>query len=110
VACAHDRLAHMVCCDREEIDLVEARSIARCFADAQQSVLSSAVDAVVSRDREKLESVIVAGSGEGLAYGILAEHPATRGARIIRLAESLSPALADSACAYAVAVLATEIK
>jgi hypothetical protein len=108
MACAHDRLARMVCCDRDEINLVEARSIARCFSDAQQSLLSSAIDAVVSRDREKLKSVIVAGSGEALAHKILKEHPATRDSRIVRLAESLSPALADSACAYAIAVLAAE--
>jgi probable H4MPT-linked C1 transfer pathway protein len=108
ISCAHDRLSRMVCCDREEIDLDEARSIARCFADAQQKALSSAIDAVVSRDRDKLETVILAGSGESLAGKIMAEHPAARDARMIRLSESLSPALAESACAYAVAVLATE--
>jgi probable H4MPT-linked C1 transfer pathway protein len=108
IACAHDRLARMVCCDRDEIDLGEARAIAGCFAAAQQSVLSSAIDAVVGRDRERLETAIVAGSGESLAGKLVAEHPATIESRIIRLSETLSPALAAVACAYAVAVLATE--
>jgi probable H4MPT-linked C1 transfer pathway protein len=108
VACAHDRLARMVCCDRDEIDQDEARSIARCFADAQQNQLASAIEAVVARDPGKLDSIIVAGSGEVLARKILAEHPLADGVPIIRLAESLSPELAEAACAYAVAVLATE--
>jgi probable H4MPT-linked C1 transfer pathway protein len=108
ISCAHDRLSRMVCCDRDEIDLTEAGSIARGFADAQHKALSSAIDAVVSRDRAKLETVILAGSGESLAGKIMAEHPAARDARKIRLADSLSPALAESACAYAVALLAAE--
>ncbi len=105
---AHDRLARMVCCDRNEIDRDEARSIAHCFADAQRNALASAIEAVIGRDHDELESVILAGSGEILAGKIVAEHPATQGARIIRLAESLSPGLAECACAYAVAALAEE--
>jgi probable H4MPT-linked C1 transfer pathway protein len=108
IACAHDRLARMVCCDRDEIDLAEVGSIARCFADAQQTVLSSAVEAVAGRDRENLEAVILAGSGEVLAAKIVAEHPTTIESRVTCLSETLSPELAESACAYAVAVLATE--
>jgi len=108
VACAYDRLARMVCCDRNEIDLDEARSIARCFADAQQKQIASAIEAVVARDPGKLESIIVAGSGEVLARKILAEHPLAEGVLIIRLAASLSPKLAEAACAYAIAVLAAE--
>jgi len=108
IVCAHDRLSRMVCCDRDEIDLDEARSIAACFADRQRATLASAIDSVVSRDRDRLETVILSGSGEILAGRIVAEHPAAPDARIIRLADSLSPALAESACAYAVAVLAAE--
>ncbi len=109
IACAHDRLARMVCCDREEIDLVEAGTIASHFALEQQKQLSAAITEVVSRDADALETVIVAGSGELLAGKILAEHPHTRGAKTVRLAESLSAELAEAACAYAVAVLATEV-
>jgi hypothetical protein len=108
ISCAHDRLARMVCCDRDEIDLSEARSIARGFAEAQQNLLSAAIKAVSSRDDEKLETVIVSGSGERLAYKILAEHSAAREARIIRVSELHSHSLTDAACAYAVAVLALE--
>jgi probable H4MPT-linked C1 transfer pathway protein len=110
IACAHDRLSRMVCCDRDEIDLAESRSIAACFANRQKTTLASAIDAVVSRDRERLEAVILSGSGEILAAGIIAEHPAARDARKIRLTDSLSAPLAESACAYAVAVLAIELE
>ncbi len=108
IPCAHDRLARMVCCDRDEIDLDEARSIARGFAEAQRRQLAVAIETVVTRDPGKLASIILAGSGEVLARKFLAEHPAACGVPIIRLAETLSPALAEAACAYAVAVLAQE--
>jgi probable H4MPT-linked C1 transfer pathway protein len=108
ISCAHARLARMVCCDREEIDLAEARSIARCFAEAQQRQLASAIDTVVNRETEKLSAIIVAGSGEVLARKVLAELPAASGAPMILLTETLSPDLAEAACAYAVAVLAQE--
>jgi hypothetical protein len=109
IDCAHDRLARMVCCDREEIDIAEARTIARYCALEQQKQISAAVTDVVSRDADHLETVIVAGSGELLARRILAEHPQAQGAKIVHLAEKLTRELAEAACAYAVAVLATEV-
>jgi hypothetical protein len=109
IACAHDRLVRVLCCDREEINRVEARTIAAHFASEQQKQLSAAITEVVSRDADALETVIIAGSGELLAGKILAEHPHARGAKTVRLSESLSVELAEAACAYAVAVLATEV-
>ena len=108
IACAQDRIARMVCCDRNEIDLAEACSIATYFREAQQRQLSAAIDAVVGRDDAPLQTVILSGSGELVGREILANHPRTRSAKIVRLAESLSPALADAACAYSVAKLALE--
>ncbi len=108
MACAHDRLARMVCCDRTEITLPEARSIARAFAEAQRISVATAIDAVVGREPGPLETVMVAGAGEWLARKILAESPLTQGAQLLQLAQLTSPGLAEAACAYAVAVLATE--
>ena len=108
IACAHDRVARMVCCDRDEFDLAAARSIAAYFAAEQKNMLSSALAAVIGRDQRPLDVVVVAGSGERLACQLVAEHPQTRGAQLIRLAENLSPPLTEAACAYAVAVLAIE--
>lgn len=108
IACAHDRLSRMVCCDRNEIDLAAARSIASHFAAAQERLLSAAIGNVISRQAGPLQAVIVAGSGERLAGKIIAEHPLTQSARVTRLSEVLSPEAAAASCACAVAVLAAE--
>ena len=108
IHCAQGRLARMVCCDRDEIDLAESRSIARCFFEAQKRLLWAAIDAVVARDARRLETVIVSGSGESLARTVLAENRTTHDARLVSLADTLSTELAEAACAYAIAVLAAE--
>ena len=109
IARAHDRISRMVCCDREEIDLDEARSIASYLAQAQQKLLVSAIENVSSREAGALETVILSGSGELLAHKVVAEHPLTQHAAITRLSETLSASVAESACAHAVAVLALEL-
>jgi probable H4MPT-linked C1 transfer pathway protein len=108
VPCAHDRIARMACCDRDEIHLTAARATADDFRRAQWRQISVAIDAVITRDDLPLETVILSGSGESIGRAILGEHPRTRMVRVVRLAESFTPALADAACAYAVAVLANE--
>lgn len=108
IQCAHARIARMVCCDGDEIELAEAKSIARCFFDAQTGQLAVAIDAIIARDANRLETVIVSGSGESLARRLLAENRTTCDVRIVDLADTLSPELAEAACAYAIAVLAIE--
>jgi probable H4MPT-linked C1 transfer pathway protein len=108
VSCAHDRIARIVCCDREELDLDAARSLASAFAAAQHQQIAGALSAIAARDARPLATIIVSGSGEQLARKVLAEHPAVRTTQIISLAESLAPGVTDAACAWAVAVLAAE--
>jgi probable H4MPT-linked C1 transfer pathway protein len=108
IECAHDRMARMVCCDREEIGLAEACSIARFFRDAQYQQLTTAIERVLGRDDTPLETVIISGSGESVGRDILSRHPQTKSAQFMRLADSFSPSVADAACAYAVAVLLRE--
>jgi probable H4MPT-linked C1 transfer pathway protein len=110
VQCAHARIARMVCCDRDEIDLAEARAMARYFFEVQKRQLSTAIDAVVGRDAGRLETVITSGSGESLAKILLSEKRTTRDARQVSLADKLSPELGEAACAYAVAMLAVEME
>lgn len=105
IACAHDRIARMVCCDRDEIGLDEARAIAGSFAAAQENALLSAIDEVASREAGPVETVVISGSGEWLAARLVAAHPLTRGARVVALSSILSPSIAEAACAHAVAVL-----
>lgn len=105
---AHDRIARMVCCDREEIDLDSARSIAGAFAAAQQAQIALAIDSIASRTSDPFASIVVAGSGARLARQVLCEIQASHNAQLISLADALAPELAEAACAYAVAVLAAE--
>ncbi|OAI55283.1 hypothetical protein AYO47_09615, partial [Planctomyces sp. SCGC AG-212-M04] len=44
---AYDRVSRMLCCDRDEMTLDEARGIARELSDRQIDQISSAIDAVV---------------------------------------------------------------
>ncbi|MBS0263308.1 MAG: H4MPT-linked C1 transfer pathway protein [Planctomycetes bacterium] len=108
VCCAHDRLARMLCCDREELDIHEARHLAALFRDRQMENLAKAVTAVTCRDDSIVETVIVSGSGEAVARKMISEHPRLEGARVESLTSRFDPELAGAACAYAVAVLAEE--
>lgn len=108
IPCAHDRLARMICCDRTEFDASDADLAARYFAGTQQKTLHSAVDKVLRRLGGNPQTAILTGSGTFLIDRLLDGHPVLRQASRIRLSDKLSPALAESACAYAVSVLAGE--
>ena len=105
---AHDRIARMVCCDRDEISTDEARDLAQSFYQAQSRQITAAVDAVVGRQDIPVETVILSGSGEMLADRVISTHPQLQSARRVRISQVLSQPLADAACAYAIAVLAEE--
>jgi uncharacterized hydantoinase/oxoprolinase family protein len=108
VAAAHDRVARMVCCDRTEFTLDDARSAARAFAAAQLETLAGAFGKVVDGHPPPYAGAIVSGSGSFLARELLGRNRATSLCPVISLDEQLSPAVATAACAYAIAVLATE--
>lgn len=99
---AHDRLARQLCCDRLELDALQAREIAHYLADRQMAQISAALEQVLI-DREPRHTVIVSGSGSFLARKIVSQHPQLRQAHIVDLAAQLSGELATAACAYAVA-------
>lgn len=104
-AAAHNRLAHLLCCDRTELPLEDAVVIAWQFVGAQLRLLRQAVEQVVG-EAENLSGVVISGSGSFLAWLLVKVHPRLRSARRIALAELLSPQAADAACAFAVAQLA----
>lgn len=105
---AHDRLARMLCCDREEFTGADAESAARSLAETQQSQLLAAMEKVLVLQKSPCATVVVSGSGTFLAKRLVAAHSRTQTSRVIAIADQLSPELADAACAYAVAVLAVE--
>ena len=104
-AAAHDRIARLLCGDRDEVSFDEAVLIARFLADVQRQRLAGALERVVQRLPGRCESVIVSGSGSFLARRLIADNRRLAGAKITSLDELLSPGIAEAACAYAVARL-----
>ncbi len=105
---AHDRIARMLCCDRTEVTLDEARQIADFLASVQQQRITGAIDRVLSTLPESPAAVILSGSGTFLADRIATSHPRLSTASHHHLAELFSPETAESACAFALTRLATE--
>jgi hypothetical protein len=102
---AHARIARVVCGDRDHVTLQEAVAIAEQARQRQIEVLREHWQAVTEHLPAPPRTVILAGSGEFLARQALADPAAVR---VLSLAEKLGPAVSESACAYAVAVLAAE--
>ena len=107
-AAAHDRIARMLCGDRDEVSFDEAIQIARFLADVQRQRLAGSLDRVVHRIPETCQTVIVSGSGSFLARQLIAVNRRTSQANVVSLADKLSPEIAEAACAYAVAMLSQE--
>lgn len=105
---AHDRIARMLCCDRTELSRDEAEQMARFLADVQRRQIVAAVERVAGSLQGACASVLISGSGAFLAEQAAGEAAATREAELFRLPRMYSPAMAEAACAYAVARLAAE--
>ena len=106
-AAAHDRIARMLCCDRDEISFEQAVQIAMFLADVQRQRLAGSLERVINRLSSACSTVIVSGSGSFLARQLILENRKTKDATVISLADQLSPGIAEAACAYAVAQLAS---
>lgn len=107
-AAAADRVARMLCCDRTEISDSELQTIAEFLAEVQRKRIRGALDRVLARMETSVQSIVVSGSGSFLAEEIVANHLQLKDCFRVPLARLLSPQIADSACAYAIAVLAAE--
>ena len=104
-AAAHDRMARMLCCDRDEVSFDDAVQIAKFLADVQRQRLAGSLERVASQLPGPCQSVVVSGSGSFLARRLAAENRRTATARIVSLDDQLTPGIAEAACAYAVAQL-----
>ncbi len=107
---AIDRLARAFCCDRTELTPEEVLDIARQLAAAQRDQLRKPLDRIAARFHGAPVIFITSGSGSFLARQVLTGHPAAGAVSPIALDAYLSPQLAESAPAYAVAVLLAEIE
>jgi probable H4MPT-linked C1 transfer pathway protein len=108
IGCAHDRLARLLCRDRTELPLDEARSVAWFVTGEQQRQITAAIDRVLSTLPEAPAAVILSGSGSFLAERLASTHPNLSAASHHRLAELFSAETATAACAFALARLAAE--
>lgn len=108
VDAAHDRLARQLCCDRSEVSLDEARSIADFLANVQRQRISGSIDRVLSAQDSPCEAVIVSGEGGFLANRILDNHARLRDIPRHSLREMFSAKASTAACAFALARLASE--
>lgn len=103
---AHDRIARMLCCDRDEISYDEAIQIARFLADVQRQRLAASLERVVQRRSSSCQFAVISGSGLFLARQLLQGNRRTANCQILSLADLKSQSVADAACAYSVAHLA----
>lgn len=108
VAYAHKRLARMCCCDALELTRTEAIEMSQFLMDEQVGQLQAALNSVCSRMQGGCQSLLVSGSGSFLAEQIIAEHETLSSLPVIDVSAMFSQALAESACAFALAQLAVE--
>jgi (4-(4-[2-(gamma-L-glutamylamino)ethyl]phenoxymethyl)furan-2-yl)methanamine synthase len=107
-AAAHGRLARMLCSDSEGLSETDAMALATRVANLQIDLVRAAVGRVAARLPGPPRGIVVAGSGEFLAREALRGDAAPGNVPILSLAERLSPKISGAACAYALAVLASE--
>ena len=103
-AAAHDRLARMLCADRETSSEDERLELARLAASRQRQFIRHGLERVLDDLEEVPSCVVLAGEGEFLAREIL--HECLPAATMISLSQALGPEVSRAACAHAVAVLA----
>jgi uncharacterized hydantoinase/oxoprolinase family protein len=104
-ACAHSRLARMVCSDAEAFSWGEAVALARRAHNVQVDLLLERTRVVAATLPAPPQTVILSGQGELLANAVL-DRSGLASIRRISLSKQISPAVSQAACAYALAVLA----
>ncbi len=107
-AAARDRLARMICCDRNEFSEEDAQNMAEHFAAAQQRQIASAIAQVLSQRAEPLAHLLISGSGSFLVDQLRTELPALKTVEAVSLENLFQAEIAEAACAFAIARLAAE--
>jgi probable H4MPT-linked C1 transfer pathway protein len=111
-AAARDRLARMICADREMFDEQDARAAARAIADGQLSQLASAARRVLGRLPHRPLAVVLSGSGEFLGRRLvhrLEREEVIDEVKLVSLQAEIGPLCSRCATAHALAALATEM-
>lgn len=110
--CALDRLARMICADRDTFDEHDALLAANFIADLQVEQICRSAKKVVGRQLQPVHSVIVSGTGEFLARLVVQRLQVnlvlSGTTQVVSLAEKLGRDVSECATAHALAVLARE--
>lgn len=108
IAASRDRLARMICADRTEFTEQDAIAMSAFIAQVHCGALDTSLRQALAATSGPCDAAVISGEGEFLARRVLREHEATRNCRIVSLSEQFHPALAEAACAYAIATLLHE--
>jgi probable H4MPT-linked C1 transfer pathway protein len=108
LAMARDRLARSLCCDATEFSEDDMAEMARSIAQAQRRQIARGIELVLAAQHFVPRRLVISGAGSFLAEQTVDEMPALADAERIRLSDRLGPAVAEAACAYALARLAVE--
>lgn len=104
---ARDRLARMICLDRDGFTDQDAFEFAQAADRVLLDRLATALDRACSPTIGRPAAAVVSGSGEFLARRLAAQTIASAGT-ILSLRQSWGPAASSAGCAYALLVLAQE--
>lgn len=104
---ARDRLARMICADRNSFDESDAKLLAESTARNQRNTILVAARRVADRLPAKPAAIVVSGKGEFVARRIADEL--SPDATVIALSEELGDCVSICAPAHALAVLAREM-
>jgi (4-(4-[2-(gamma-L-glutamylamino)ethyl]phenoxymethyl)furan-2-yl)methanamine synthase len=111
---AHARLARMLGGDGELISPTETQAFARQVFDRQQALIVQSMREVAASLPAPIRTVILSGSSHSLAgwawitFTADMDHFVVDAMRVIELSKEIGPSASAAACAYALAVLATE--
>ncbi|MCA9055163.1 MAG: hypothetical protein KDA75_15085 [Planctomycetaceae bacterium] len=105
---ARNRLAHLLCCDRDECSLNDAVGIAGQLREVFLQRLWQSLDRVLARNATAVSTVLISGEGEFLIPDLLGRDAGLTGAEVVSLTKALGPTHSSAACAFAVSRLARE--
>jgi probable H4MPT-linked C1 transfer pathway protein len=107
-SCAETRIARMICADVETSTAFERRRLAELAALRQLVQVADCIATVGRALPRRPATVILAGAGEFLAETALSEQNAIRARGIVSLSRQLGLEVSRAACAFALAILASE--
>jgi len=105
---ASARLARMRCADMETCTPQQSRELALVADKAMIAFLVEAVECVARRLQQRPRTVVLAGSGEFLGRCVLDSQKVLSLPTVVSLSKQLGPVISQAACAYALAILASE--